>query len=158
MARDFDEGIALIDRALALNPNLAMAWTTGGWARVFFGDAEGGLKHFANAMRFNPLGPLMFRALAGMAFAHFSASRYEEAYGCAQRSLRERPDYLPGMRIAVASAALGGRRAEAEAGLAMLLSKEPGTRLSYLQDIVPFRRAEDRSRWIEGLRRAGIPD
>jgi TolB-like protein len=158
VGRHFDEGLGLIDRALALNPNLAMAWTVGGWARVFVGDAGGALEHFAQAMRFNPLGPLVFRVLAGTAFAHFSAARYDQAYEGALRSLRERPGYLPAMRIAAASGALGGRQAEAEAAVAMMLAREPGIRLSMLRDIVPFRRPEDRQRWVEGLRRAGVPE
>ena len=31
---DLDAGAAMIDRALALSPNLAMAWLCSGWARI----------------------------------------------------------------------------------------------------------------------------
>jgi hypothetical protein len=34
LAGDIDGGIALLDRALVLNPNLASAWFLGGFARV----------------------------------------------------------------------------------------------------------------------------
>ncbi|MFO1060408.1 MAG: adenylate/guanylate cyclase domain-containing protein [Dongiaceae bacterium] len=103
VGRHFEEGIALIERALALNPNLAMAWTVGGWTRVFLGDPERALQDFATAMRFNPLGPLVFRVLAGTAFAHFTAGRYDDAYDWAQRALRER-------RATCRDADLGGER------------------------------------------------
>src|SRR6476660_2349413 len=35
-----DDGIDCIERALALNPNLAWAWVTGGWMYVFLGRPE----------------------------------------------------------------------------------------------------------------------
>jgi adenylate cyclase len=37
---DLDEGVALIDRALLLNPNLAWAWLFSGWVRVWLGEPE----------------------------------------------------------------------------------------------------------------------
>jgi tetratricopeptide (TPR) repeat protein len=37
VVRDLDAGVAFIDRALILNPNLAAAWTLGGWVRIWLG-------------------------------------------------------------------------------------------------------------------------
>src|ERR1700716_843320 len=38
---DLDGGIALLDRALMLNPNLASAWFLGGFLRVWHGESDG---------------------------------------------------------------------------------------------------------------------
>jgi adenylate cyclase len=40
VGRDVDGGVAFIDQALALNPNLAAAWTYSGWVRIFRGEHE----------------------------------------------------------------------------------------------------------------------
>ena len=37
VAGEFDTGLAFIDRALLLNPNLATAWIVKGWVRVCLG-------------------------------------------------------------------------------------------------------------------------
>jgi tetratricopeptide (TPR) repeat protein len=40
IAGEVDEGAALLDRALALNPNLAWAWYFSGWVKVYLGEPE----------------------------------------------------------------------------------------------------------------------
>jgi hypothetical protein len=50
----------LIDRALALNPNLTTAWYASGWVRAFLGKTDLAIDHVARAMRLSPLDPLMF--------------------------------------------------------------------------------------------------
>src|SRR5215468_11869018 len=54
LADEVAAGIALIDRALVLNPNLASAWFLGGYLRAWNGDSDGAMKHFARAMRLSP--------------------------------------------------------------------------------------------------------
>jgi tetratricopeptide (TPR) repeat protein len=58
---DLDGGIALLDRALMLNPNLASAWFLGGFLRAWHGEADGAIEHFERAMRLSPLDPEMYR-------------------------------------------------------------------------------------------------
>ena len=45
---ELDDGMAFIDRALELGPNLAAAWMYSGWTRIFLGDHETAIKHFGN--------------------------------------------------------------------------------------------------------------
>jgi tetratricopeptide (TPR) repeat protein len=52
-----DDGAALIDRALALDPNLAAAWHLSGWVNIYLGRPEIAIDHIARAMRLNPLDP-----------------------------------------------------------------------------------------------------
>ncbi|HLN49675.1 MAG TPA: adenylate/guanylate cyclase domain-containing protein, partial [Steroidobacteraceae bacterium] len=40
VAGDVDAGLAFIDQALALNPNLAAAWNYSGWVRIFLGEHQ----------------------------------------------------------------------------------------------------------------------
>ena len=52
---DLDAGIALHERALVLNPNLAAAWFLGGFLRVWQGECDAAIEYFARAMRLSPL-------------------------------------------------------------------------------------------------------
>ena len=91
LAGDLDGGVALLDRAKMLNPNLAAAWFLGGFVRVWRGDPDGAIAHFTQAMRLSPLDPEMYRMQAGMAVAHLFAGRFDEASSWAAKSFRDRP-------------------------------------------------------------------
>src|ERR1700739_3986041 len=45
VAGQLDDGAALIDRALTLNPNLATAWRFSGYVRVFLGQPDLAIEH-----------------------------------------------------------------------------------------------------------------
>jgi adenylate cyclase len=84
-----DDGAALIDRALTLNPNLAAAWRFSGYVRVFLGQPDLAIEHLQRAVRLSPLDPLIFIVQNGIVLAQFFAGRYEEALSCAQTTKSE---------------------------------------------------------------------
>jgi TolB-like protein/class 3 adenylate cyclase len=153
-----ETGAALIDRALALDPNLAAAWHNSGWARIYLSEPQAAIEHMARAMRLNPLDPLLYGMQNGTAAAHFLAGRYDEASSWAEKALREHPNHSPAMRMAAASHALAGQLAEAHEAMARMRRVDPALRVSTVADRVPFRRPEDFSRYVEGLRKAGLPE
>ncbi|XSC47283.1 adenylate/guanylate cyclase domain-containing protein [Bradyrhizobium sp. RDT10] len=159
VVRDLEAGAALIDRALVLNSNSAEAWYCGGWAKNWLGEPEAAIVRFARAMRLSPLDPRMSGMRAGTALAHFLLGRYDEAASWAAMVLQDRPDYQPGLRIAAASNAMAGRPEQAHKAMARLRQLNPALCVSTLKDVLPpYRRAEDLSRYEEGLRRAGLPE
>jgi tetratricopeptide (TPR) repeat protein len=152
-------GAALIDRALMLNSNLAEAWSFGGWVKNWLGEPEAAIERFARAMRLSPRDPRATEMRAGTAHAHFFLSRYEEAAWWAATTLQDNPDYQPGLLIAAASNAMAGQPEQAQKAVARLRQLNPTLRVSTLKDVLgPFRRAEDISRFEEGLRQAGLPE
>jgi TolB-like protein len=158
VVHDLDAGAAFIDRALLLNPNLAEAWHFSGWVRVYLGEPEVAIEHWAHLMRLSPLDPLTFDAQTGIAFAHFFAGRYDDASSWAEKVLRERPEYHPALRIAAASNALAGRMDEAHSAMARSLWLYPTPHISNLKNQIPLRRTEDLARYAEGLQKAGLPN
>jgi len=155
---DLDGGVALVDRALALNPNLAAARFLGGWLRVFRGEPDIAIEHFAQAMRLSPLDPEMFRVQAGTAFGHLLAGRFDETSSWAEKAFAELPTFLPAVSVMAASYALAGRLSEAQRAMLCLRELYPELRISNLKDWLPFRRPEHLARWATGLRTAGLPD
>jgi TolB-like protein/class 3 adenylate cyclase len=155
---NLDDGDALIDRAVALNPNLAAAWIFSGWVKAWVGKPEMAIEREARAMRLSPHDPQIYNMQAATAAAHFFAGRFEEALSWAEISIREQPDYIPSEAVAAASAALAGHPAAAAKSMARLRHLMPELRLSNLTDFFPIRRREDFERWADGLRRAGLPE
>jgi len=155
---DLDAGASLIERALDLNPNGSMALTQSGYVRVWLGQPEIAIEHLQKAMRLSPVDTTMFMMQMAMAFAHYIAGRDEEAFAWAEKALQRNPFLAPATRIAAASAALLGRMADATKYLALLRQLDPGLRIANLGERVTLRRAEDRERLAEGLRKAGLPE
>jgi tetratricopeptide (TPR) repeat protein len=159
VAGELDDGAALIDRALVLNPNLAWAWMMSGWVKVWRGgEAEAAIEHAQRAMRLSPQDSQIFAMQAGVALAHFFAGRLDEALSWAETAMREQPNFSIAICVAAAAAALGGRPAEAEKAMARLRRLNPALRLSNLRELMPIRQLEDLAKMTDGLRRAGLPE
>src|SRR5262249_27500277 len=142
-----------------LNPNLAAAWGASSWMKICFGDPDTGIKHAELAMRLSPLDPSLFVWQFYTAMAHLHAGRYDDAAIWVEKSLRDQPNHVASLRIAAATHALSGHLAEAQKLMTRLCQLDPQLRLSNLGDVMPpFRRPEDRAKYLEALRRAGLPD
>jgi TolB-like protein len=152
-----DEGSALIDRALALNPNLAMAWLASAWAHIWLGEPEVALERLARAVRLSPL-DRTFGMQTVAACAHFLAGRYAEAAPWAEKALREQDNYLIAISILAASYALTGRAADARNAMARIRQRDPTLRIANLKEAFPIYRPEHLARFSEGLRQAGLPE
>jgi TolB-like protein len=154
---DFDAGEVCINRALTLNPNLVYAWFQIAWLKINLGEPEVALKNFAYVIRLSPFDPLMPAIRAGIAFAHFMAGRHDEASTMAEQLLRERTDWHIGLRVAAASNALAGRMTVAQNAMARPRQLDPLLRISDLKELTPLRRPQDLAKFIEGMRKAGLP-
>ena len=158
VAGQLQTGAALIDRALALDPNLAAAWNASGWVRIYLGDAEIAIEHLARAMRLNPVGPETFTSENGTAAAHFFAGRYTDALKWSEKALQTKPNYAPAMRMLAASYASVDRLTEAQQTMTRMRQFDPGLCVATLGGVTPFRSAAAIARYTDSLRRAGLPE
>jgi TolB-like protein/Tfp pilus assembly protein PilF len=157
-ARNLDAGIDFIDKALVLNPNLAAAWFLGAFLRIWRGEPEEAIKRFEHAMRLSPLDTEMFRMQFGIAMAHFTAKRFDEARSWAEKAFREVPTFVLAASAIAAACAHAGRMEEARRAMDDLRRLDPGRRVSNLDEWLPFRRPEDAELYADGLRKAGLPE
>jgi tetratricopeptide (TPR) repeat protein len=148
-----------VDRALALNSNLAAAWSHSSWFKLCFGEPEVAIEHASRAMRLSPLDPGRYLCQTVAAQAHLCAGRYDAATALAEATLLDHPSYAYALRVASAGYALAGRLAEARKAMARLLEVDPQRRISNIGDVIsPLRRQGDLDRYIAGLREAGLPE
>jgi TolB-like protein len=159
LAKEVEAGAAYIDRALLLNPNSAASWNASGVVRMYLGEPAKSIEHFERGMRLSPLDPLTYFASTGMALAHAFAGHYDEALSCATKALHEQPNLATALRVAAIANVLADRLVEARAAIARLREVDPALRLSNLDRVAPpLRRPEDRERYTESLRKAGLPE
>ncbi len=155
---DLDSGIALIDKALLLNPNLAAAWFLGGFVKIMAGEPDDAIKRLSYAMRLSPLDSEMYRMQCGTALAHLFAGRFDEAAPWAEKALRDLPSFLIALCIIAASYALAGRMDEARRATRDLRRLDPAFRLSNLKNWLLFHRPKYLAVLSDGLRQAGLPE
>ena len=156
---DLDTGRALIDRALALNPNVADGWLWGGWIKVWLGEPDDAIAWIERAMRFSPLNPYLWIAQVAAAHACFFAGRHDESSSYAAMALQSAPEHPVGLRIHAASSALAGQLEQARKSVASLLQRNPTLRVFGVKEVLgPYRRVQDVWKYQEGLRRAGLPE
>jgi TolB-like protein/Flp pilus assembly protein TadD len=146
---DIDTALALIDRALALNPSFAYGWYWSGWLHLFAGQADVAIQHFETSMRLNPRGQRGFH-LSGIGLAHLINHRFDDALAALRVSLEEVPAFIPTYRTLATCFALMGRRDEARSILVRLTALTPVVQPT----VNPFRKPEHRELLASGLRLA----
>jgi TolB-like protein len=150
-------GGALVDRALLLNPNLGMAWSSSAWIRSWLGESDLAIQHAMRSMRLSPLEPLIPAMEAAIALAHLNAGRYDDASSWAERAFLKQDGHHGTIRILAISHAMAGRLERARGAIAHLRELRPTLRIDDVMDMVPLHRPADRQRYIDGLRIAGLP-
>ncbi len=154
---DHHAGLALLDRAKMLNPNLAAAWFLGGFVRIGLGRTDEAIAHMTQAMRLSPLDPEMHRIQVGMALANLIDGRFDEAAAWAAKAYRELASLMAVAMIA-ASQALAGKTDQARQAMQQVRQLNPNLRVSSLNDWLPLRRPQDVAILADGLRKAGLPE
>lgn len=153
-----ENGVALLTRAVALDPNLLIARNWSGWGNVYLGNFDAAIEQFSAAMRLSPLHPRLFLTQSGMAYALFFAGRYEEGLSWATSAIQRQSNYPGAQRTLMANLAMSGRIAEARRACDTLLKTDPTFCISDIAKRTPFRRLEDIEKLSQACRLAGVPE
>jgi TolB-like protein/class 3 adenylate cyclase len=154
---NLNEGAPVLDQAIRLDPNLAVARLWGGGAKMYLGELDAAIEHYQHAVRLSPLEPRTFLAYSGLASAHFLAGRYEKALECAMTGIRQWPNFVSLQRSAAACYAKSGRIEDAKRAWLVALQLDPTQRISNLRSQTLFRK-EDFEKFAEAYRIMGMPE
>ncbi|WP_343713654.1 winged helix-turn-helix domain-containing tetratricopeptide repeat protein [Inquilinus sp.] len=151
--RSFVEAEAEFARAIELDPNEADAWAAMSDIAVLAGRVEEGLEHIRKAFRLNPLPASWYYLALGQAL--YAARDYEAAV----ETLRRDETYgTSSRRFLAASLAQLGQVDEARAEVELFLVGNPDFTTSHWAAREPFRDAATLAHFVEGYRKAGLPD
>ena len=151
-----EDSIAAARRAIELDPNYADGYVQMALSLIYAGRPEEALDQMTNAMRLNPWHPFLYTWVLG--HAHFLMGRYEEAISLFEKVIESNPHYQDGHLALAATYGLLGRIDDAEWEAEDLLSLQPDFRLADNLRRTPYKNPADLERWIEGLRKAGLPE
>jgi tetratricopeptide (TPR) repeat protein len=125
---------------------------------AFAGRDRDAIEHAETAIRLSPMDPEMAMFFGGIAVAHYTASRYDEALHYSDELLRMRPGFQGAQRLRCAALAQLGMIAEARQFLAQVMIGQPELSLQWIRESVPYQTAETMERFLDGMRKAGVQD
>jgi adenylate cyclase len=158
MVGDSESEIELADRAVALNPNSFLAWSSRGHVHRIAGLPEEAIRSYERAMRASPIDPQLHLTLTGMGMALIELCRFDEAIVAGKRAQRRNPSYPSPYRCLASALAHVGRDAEAREAAARLLEADPNFTISAWIARAPGLGQSRMKLFVEGLRKAGLPE
>ena len=156
--RRFDESQRRLETALALNPNLAFAHMLGGGYYALAGESERARQTLQTALRLSPRDPANHWVFAFLGLAAFAAGDDEAAAEWARQAIHLYPAFPVAHRLLAASLSALGQADQAKAALAGLLAVAPGATIANTRAGVPWKQPEVMDRYLDALRRAGLPE
>jgi adenylate cyclase len=155
MVGDYESAIEVADRAVALNPNSFIAWSSRGHVYRLAGSPEEAVRSFERAVRLSPVDPFLHSTFSGMGSALVELGRFHEAITAGKKALRLNPSYAVAYRCLAAAFAHLGLDTDAREAAAHLLEVDPTFTISSWI----ARGGQSNSKlMIEGLRKAGLPE
>ena len=156
-----DASVGELQTAIDLNPSFAMAHHGLGAALMLSGRLEEAANALDHAMRLSPRDPVLWGTLSFRSMTCTLLHQYEAAAEWGQKAVHE-PRAAKGgyWSFAVLASALGnlGQTAEAQEALEEALRRKPDLSLSYLSDTLPTKDPGGLDPYLDGLRKAGLPE
>ena len=156
--RHYPESERAYRQALELNPNLVLAYAGLSNVLALLGNVDSAIAHGERALRLCPGDRFLgFFCTLCMAITQFIATRYAEAAVWAHKVIELRPEFPEGYRWLAAIEAWRGDLPKAQEALATHTALLPGFTVTRLRLNEPLD-GEPGERFLEGLRRAGLPE
>ncbi len=155
--RNLGTARVVLERAVALDPNAAWAWSRLGWLENYADQPNKAIGNFERALRLSPIDPMNFNNLVGIGSAHEVAQEYDKATSFYRRALEERPNASWIYRNLAASLSGAGRVEEAKQVFVELIRNYPDLTVTKFKQAMIFSPVV-LNRMAENLRKLGLPD
>jgi len=123
---DYAAAVALLERALTLNPGCAFAWMISGNVRVHAGETDAAIERLRTALRLDPLGPYQPHMTGSIGRALFQQGRFSEAVPLLKELAQHFATPMPQAFLAASYGHLA-QLSEAQAALARFRALTPET-------------------------------
>jgi adenylate cyclase len=154
--RNFDAAERAAERAVALDPNSAFGQGTLGRARHFAGRPAEAITAFETGMRLDPHFPDI--GLHFLAQAQFSLKRWDEAEANFKRRVLLNPRTDESWAYLASLYGHTGRAEEARAMWEEVMRVNPDYSIERMRRILPYKNPEQFEFFVDGLRKAGLPE
>jgi adenylate cyclase len=152
LRKDLDMGIAMLYKAVELEPNGAESNYYLGLGLNFAGRPEEAIPHVTKAIRLNPITP--GRYFNVIAISYRMIGQYDKAVGYLEKAIQHYPDFLFAHLNLSACYILAGREKEAYAEANEVLRLNPNFSVDRFASTLQLGNPEEKDRFIGALRKA----
>jgi adenylate cyclase len=154
--RQHDEAIKAGERAIELNPNGADVHSLLAFILIYSDKIELAIKFLERALRLNPIPQSYYYLFLGIAYR--SNGQYEKAIEICKKVLSGNPDNLGVYLTLAISYSTLNRTEDASKAVEEILRIQPDFSLEYHVNTLPFKNQEKLDKYINALRKAGLPE
>ncbi len=156
--KDYDRGLELSRRAVALNPNNLTVIMFAGIVQLHLGDLDAAIAYCEHAIRLSPAVDGAYWPLTAIAHVHLIRGEYEQAIAWAKRSVSSNPSFVCTYWMLAAANAHLGRMDEAKRQVATLKRLAPESTVQLIWAGQPQKETGRLAAVLEGLRLAGLEE
>jgi TolB-like protein/DNA-binding winged helix-turn-helix (wHTH) protein len=157
--REYAEAIAFLEQSIRVNPSFAQGYFALGFTLIVSGRAAEAIGHLERAVELSPRDPHLASFHGIRAIGHLALAEWDNAETFARRAIRiPNTTHWPAATL-IALLGLLDRSAEAAPAVKEMLEKYPDYSVTVARDDFFF--CDDAAlveRFLDGLRRAGIPE
>jgi adenylate cyclase len=154
--RQHDKAVAEGERAVALNPNGAMAYVALAGIAGCAGKWEESISYSKQAIRLSPFSEPMDYWILGRSY--FMMGQHDEAIITLKKAVQINVDFLPAHVFLAACYSSLGRDAEATAAAKEVLRINPKFSVESYAKTLPYKNKADIGREVAALLKAGLPE
>jgi tetratricopeptide (TPR) repeat protein len=157
--KDYGDALAELEAAIELNPCLAVTYCGLGDSLAYEGRISEAIPHFQKAIDLSPHDPLRWAFYSYRALAHIFAREFDLANEWAQRATRVPNAHYWAFAHRVSALGHLERPEQRAAAVNDLIQRKPDFSCSFARKRLFYLKDRDQlDLYLEGLRRAGIPE
>ncbi len=156
MRRDYDGAVSVVRKAVAHSPNFADGIANLGFFLTYAGGPREAIGLMKRAMRLAPFYPSWYPLVLGRAYR--LTHQYDKAIAAIKIAVRRTPNSFFYQMELVATMSEAGRMADARAVAAKALKLNPKFTVSKWASTIAYKDPADQRRFLDALRKAGLPE
>jgi adenylate cyclase len=154
-ARRHDEAVSAAEKVVGFNPSFAEGFAGLGFILHYVGRSEEAVACLDRAMTLDPFCTDMILHFLGQAL--YQLGRYDEAAAILKRRILRNPDTDASRALLAAAYGQMGLIEEARETWRGLMQVNPKYSIEQRRKVLPYKNPDDFERFVEGLRKAGLP-
>jgi adenylate cyclase len=154
--RQYEKSIAEVERLIDLTPNDAIGYKMLAGMLYPLGRGEETISSAKKAIRLDPM--ISATTFYWLGMGHWVMRQYEEAIAAYKKAIHLRPTSVPYHTVLTATYSLLDREEDARAEAAELLKLDPEFSVNRIAKRLPFKDKVYTERYVNALRKAGLPD
>ncbi|MFO7802344.1 MAG: tetratricopeptide repeat protein, partial [Desulfovermiculus sp.] len=156
MTGQHEKGIIEAEKAVELEPSSDLAHQYLGLALRFGGKPNEAIPVIKKAIRLNPFGSSTY--LFNLGLSYLFSGQYEEAIAACEKATTREPNNFGAQLALTVAYGLSGHEKEARAAASEVLRLNPKFSVEYYSKTLLYKRQADKDRFIDALRKAGLPE